>query len=129
VSFRGQRPVRVRGTRATTGEQLRSPWGVWLVATAAFMAFAAVARNGEGIAKAYVWTLLVCVGGGLLLVVISKASEGLLELVYFFRKWRWVFSDDPLDRWMVVIFAVLVEGMALLEFVVNPAYPKRVWVW
>jgi len=123
TDLRKSRPKRVQGTKDSPLALMRSAWVVWLLASVLLFLLAHAGALGPGWARAYRWTFIGSLSIASLLVLAAKASEGLVELVYFCIDSRWFFRDDPLDKWVCVIAALALEGLAFMHLIIRPGMP------
>jgi hypothetical protein len=129
TDLRKMRPQRVQGTKTTIMERLRSPWAVWLLASAFFFVFAHVASSGPDLARAYMWTLVLSLGFASAFILAIKASQGLEELIDYCWDGRWFFRDDPLDKWVCVILILFLEGLTFMHLIIRPGMPPGSQWW
>jgi hypothetical protein len=118
ADLRATRPVRVRGTRVTAAERIRSPWTLYLGGTLLFLLFAIAARGHVSMARAYLWAIPGWSALGMGAAHLSKLCEGLEEFLSY-RPLCW-WRDDPLDGWVLAIITVAVQSLLFQMFIIHP---------
>jgi|GEM_PF-3763992 hypothetical protein len=104
--------------------RLFNPFGVWVLVTVIFAAFAWIARSDAKLAQTYISTFIAVTVAWWVILFLAAAQNGLGEAFAFMYRCIWSFREDqPLSAWRLAMTGFIIVGLKLFILVIKPAFP------